>query len=326
MSETKQIAEMASKVSSELFDVFKWKMKKVEDHSWKCVVPEDHGNKNDHPSDCVFFYRDPYSNEMVYINTDLKSYAKKSIDFEKIRSAIRSLSYAVNCAAFNENWSNLFKPEGNFTVVGMLFVYNHCGTYKGDFDAHLANIDKDDNHLAQDNLILTLSPHKIVELMSIANDIEVMSGRQELPSPEQYCFYHPNEMMTKNHFNKQYDEPATIKVLTSPWIIVKHAEAKKCKPGYLIYYTRDGSEEDEFIYFLDAISYYQILSNKNDVRIKFTKKNEYAVVNLKSAIKRYFSQLGYEEERIEELSDSLFKGTISEVKPQFTSVEIGLVS
>ncbi|WP_022953528.1 hypothetical protein [Leucothrix mucor] len=209
MSETKQIAEMAAKVSSELFDVFKWEMKAVEDHSWKCVVPEDHGGKVDHPSDCVFFYRDPYSNKMIYINTDLKSYAKGSISRDKIHSAVKSLSYAVNCASINPNWSNLFKPEGVYNVIGMLFVYNHCGTYNGDFDDIMLNLDKDANHLDQEGSIVVLSPYKITELMSIANDIQVMSSRGELPSSDKYCFYHPNEMMTKNHFDNDYDEPAT---------------------------------------------------------------------------------------------------------------------
>ena len=73
MSETKHIADMASKVSDDLFEVFKWKRKIVEDHSWLCVTPDEHEGKNDHPSDCVFYYRDPYDNEMKYINTDLKS-------------------------------------------------------------------------------------------------------------------------------------------------------------------------------------------------------------------------------------------------------------
>ncbi len=107
---------------------------------------------------------------------------------------------------------------------------------------------------------------------------------------------------------------------------MKHSESKKCGSGYLIYYTRDGAEEDEFIYLLDAISYYQIINNKNEVRIRFTKKNQYAAINLKSAIKKYFTQLGYDDELISSISESLVKGTISEVKPQFSSEEIGLLS
>ena len=45
----------------------------------------------------------------------------------------------------------------------------------------------------------------------------------------------------------------------------EHGEGKKCNAGYLIYYTRKGEEIDEFVYLLDALSYYQVLNNKAEV-------------------------------------------------------------
>ncbi|MEQ2024849.1 hypothetical protein ABLB84_03505 [Xenorhabdus szentirmaii] len=325
MSETKQIAEMASVVAEELFQYLKWKRKVVEDHSWDCVTPEEHGNKNDHPSDCVLYYRDPYDNEMKYINTDLKSYKKNSITKGQIHSALESLSYATNCAGYNPNWQNLYKPEDSHSVHGMLFVYNHCGEYDGNFDEIIRTINEEKvNHLEDTNKIFICSPKKIVELYSIVMDIQVMIGRGHLPEIDDYCFFHPSEILNKNHFDSVYGEPATIETLSSPWIIIKHAKARIREAGFVIYYMKEGQEVNEFVYLLDALSYYQILNDKGSVCIKLVNNNEFGVLNLYTAIEQYFGDLGYSDERIEELKISLVGGTIAKSQPQFSAIEIGL--
>lgn len=325
MSETKHIAEMANKVTKTLFKYFKWDRKNVEDHSWKCVTPDIHDNKHDHPSDCVFYYRDPYDGELKYINTDLKSYKKNSITKAQIHGALRSLSYATNCATYNPNWKMLFKPEDGHSVYGMLFVYNHCGEYKGDFDEIIreSNVERI-NHLDSYNKIFILGPQRIDELSSIVNDIKVMIGEGQLPRVNEYCFFHPNQMINKNHFDNTYSEPATIEVLSSPWIIIKHARTDECEAGFVIYYMKNGSEVDEFIYLLDALSYYQILNDKGNVRIKIVKKNDYAVINLNAAIDRYFGDIGYNEDHINKVKKMLVAGTISKIHAQFSEFEIGL--
>ncbi|HDR2543821.1 hypothetical protein [Enterobacter mori] len=325
MSETKHISEMAEKVANNLFSIFKWERKIVSDHSWECNSPEEHGGKKDHPSDCVFYYRDPYDNEVKYINTDLKSYAKGSITKEQINKAIHSLSYATNCAQYNDNWKKLFKPDNNSSVMGMLFVYNHCGEYNGGFSEIVSEISSDYNHLDNGKMISILSPYKINTLNSIACDIRVMIGKDELPRQNKFSFYHPNEMLVKNHFDNDFTEPATINVLTSPWIIIKHAECEKEKAGFLIYYTKDGSEEEEFDYFIDALSYYQIIDNTKNVRIKLTKKNSHAAHNLLDSICKYYVRLGRKEEEAIALANAMVKGTIDLVIPQFSPIEIGVL-
>ncbi|NCF08020.1 hypothetical protein [Kosakonia sp. MH5] len=325
MSETKHISEMAEKVANNLFSIFKWNRKIVSDHSWGCDSPEEHGGKKDHPSDCVFYYRDPYDNEIKYINTDLKSYAKGSITKEQVNKAVDSLSYATNCASSNKNWKKLFKPEGNWSVIGMLFVYNHCGGYNGNFSEIIKEIGIEHNHLASEKLIYIFSPSKINVLNSIANDIRVMIGNGELPSKNKFSFFHPNEILIKNHFDHDYSEPATINVLSSPWIIIKHADCENEKAGYLIYYTKDGAEDDEFDYFIDALSYYQIINNTSNVRIKLTKKNEHAAHNLLNSIRKYYYSLGRSEEDSIALANAMVKGTIDQVTPQFSAIEIGVL-
>ncbi|PHN85871.1 hypothetical protein CSB62_08060 [Vibrio splendidus] len=332
MGETTNIAAMAGKVADDLFSTFKWKRKIVQDNSWECVNPEEHAGKVDHPSDCVFFYRDPYDNEMKYVNTDLKSYAKRSITKPQIRDAMNSLTYATNCAQYNPHWKGLFKPETSHTVHGMLFVYNHCATYNGSFADIVQDINQPDkgesrvNHLDGNGQVFVMSPYKVVELNSVVSDIQRMMGKQELPSEDQFCFFHPSEVLNKNHFSQDYEEPATLEVLFSSWIIIKHAATKKKEAGYVIYYMQDGNEVDEFVYLLDALSYYQVLNDKGSVRIKLVKKNKNAVLNLREAVGHYFRNLGYSDERITEQQVRLAGETIDKVTPQFSDVEVGLMA
>lgn len=71
---------MAEKVSEEIFAIFGWEKVGPRNQNWKCVNHEVHQTKaGTHPSDLVFRYLDPYSNWMIYLNADVKSYATKSI-------------------------------------------------------------------------------------------------------------------------------------------------------------------------------------------------------------------------------------------------------
>ncbi|WGV04036.1 hypothetical protein QJS62_20215 [Klebsiella pneumoniae] len=101
---------------------------------------------------------------------------------------------------------------------------------------------------------------------------------------------------------------------------------QKEKAGYLIYYTKDGSEDEEFDYFIDALSYYQIIDNTNNVRIKLTQKNDHAVHNLLTAICKYYKFLGRDEEASRALANKMVKGTIDQVIPQFSAIELGVLS
>ncbi|HBY1805218.1 TPA: hypothetical protein MIR03_25545, partial [Klebsiella pneumoniae] len=82
----------------------------------------------------------------------------------------------------------------------------------------------------------------------------------------------------------------------------------------------------EFDYFIDALSYYQIIDNTNNVRIKLTQKNDHAVHNLLTAICKYYKFLGRDEEASRALANKMVKGTIDQVIPQFSAIELGVLS
>jgi hypothetical protein len=106
MTETANIAEIAAKVSKELFGTFLWETHGPIDQEWPCEEPENHrpsrrrrganrgasddseNNRGDeaecqsvpvvkHPTDIVFYYDEPYSNHRTYINCDLKELCRE---------------------------------------------------------------------------------------------------------------------------------------------------------------------------------------------------------------------------------------------------------
>ena len=101
MAETSNIAQMAEKVSKEIFSEFFWDKVGSIDTNWNCCQQKKH-NKTTHPTDIVFRYEDPYEQKYINVNYDLKSYAKGSINTTTIRmeKSRRKFNYANmgNCS------------------------------------------------------------------------------------------------------------------------------------------------------------------------------------------------------------------------------------
>src|ERR1043165_5667636 len=90
MSETSNIAEIARIVAKDIFGVFGWNTIGPKDHDFSCALHAEHG-KTTHPADVVFWYEDPYVNQKIFLNTDLKSWKKETFGKPKIRGEITSL-------------------------------------------------------------------------------------------------------------------------------------------------------------------------------------------------------------------------------------------
>lgn len=131
--ETSAIQRVAGKISEDIFSVFKWNSAAREDMNWDCCQ-EAHSKKT-HPSDVVFYYIDPYEEEMVYLNTDLKSYAEGTIGKKIVEGALTSLALATECANVSEEWRMKYVHEESlgYNVRGLLFLYNHDNLYDKDF-------------------------------------------------------------------------------------------------------------------------------------------------------------------------------------------------
>lgn len=306
MSETGNIAKMAELVSNDIFSFFKWERRKSRDRNWECSSKDIHKTKGGtHPSDVVFYYQHPYLGEDIYVNTDLKSYAKASISKESISKAIISLSKATNCANSSESFERKYiHTDDQYDVVGMLFVYNHCGDYDSEFDNILRTVQQDDLKLGVHNKLFVLSPQKIRKLVDITTDIARLIASNKLPRPKKYSFLYPDLVLTKNRLGES--EPATLEALLSDTLIIKHDydEEDDIKSGYVVYYAKEEPKVDDFIYLLDSFSHYQMLDKGKPIKVRYTKKSvsEEDIANLfESAVVKYSAIWGKKKDDLSKI-------------------------
>jgi hypothetical protein len=198
MAETINISKMAEKLSKEIFAEFLWQRTGSMNINWTCEDQEKHLVKT-HPSDVVFFYDEPYSQSRTYINVDLKSYAKGTINANSVRSAIENLAKSISCAEKSEEWRDQFIHEHiSPEICGMLFVYNHDGEYDKDFLSLLGQVQADKLDIPIGSKIVVLGPQDIFWLNNVRHEIAYMrGGTSELPAREDCRFFYPHLVRKK---------------------------------------------------------------------------------------------------------------------------------
>lgn len=277
MAETVNIGLIADQLSNDIFKFFLWSSHPRRDHNFKCLNTE-HVTDGDkpkpkltHPGDVIYFYQDPYLGKRVCLHTDLKSYSKKSISAIKIRAAIKSLAMSVECARKSSEWRETYSVNDiDHEVRGLLFVHNHDHTYAQSFKESFNSTDLSTIPIAPHVFIHILGPDDINRLYSIAQDIMKLTYEKTLP--EEYTFYYPDLVMWHRH-GDIWNQPATIETITAPYFSIKYKATEKSPSGYLIYYNRQGASREEFEYFLDSLSRYQMLETGELIRIRIIHKN-----------------------------------------------------
>ena len=309
MAETINISEISSKLSKDIFKYFLWNTHAKHDDNFQCTNPEHKSeakkgegkegkSKKTHPGDVVFYYDDPYAGKMVYLHTDLKSYSEKSITTNKLRSAFKSLSMTIGCACESKYWREKYSVPDNeaHEVRGLLFIHNYDHKFEQSFADTIEKIDLQNLPLPAEALVHFLGPSDIQRLYSIGNDIIRLQNNEELP--KEYSFYYPDLVMVRRRGDGA-KQAATIESMTGPYLILKHGDAENCQTGYLIYYNRSGKTSEEFEYFLDCLSRYQMLDGHQSIRIRVT--NGTVIDDLKTvfqmAKKKYARAWGFDPVR-----------------------------
>jgi hypothetical protein len=302
MSETQPTSEIARKVCEDIFDSFLWELHPKSDSDFPCKNPE-HKTATDkpkktHPADVVFFYDDPYLGKRIYLHTDMKSYKTDTITPTKLRSALRSMCLTVECAKHSEDWRILYSvPEDiSYDVQGLLFVHNHDHGYEANFNDAIQKVSISALPIAVDTVIHFMGPADISRLYSIANDLIRLKYKKELS--EEYSFYYPDLVLRRRH-GDVWHQPATIELLMSPYFVIKHHRTEKVEPGYLIYYNRPGESADEFVYFLDWLSRFQILEQGSSIKIRICHASPHVSIqsNFQAAKERYARAWGFDTAR-----------------------------
>lgn len=335
--ETVNIGEIANRVSEDLFKWFKWSKVPLMDENFNCIKNDRHSPKKDnhtHPVDVVFHYFDPHLNKEIYLNTDLKSYAKGSITATSMRSALKSLAMTIDCARASSDWTGKYVLNKHpYEIRGMLFVYNHDGEYDKNFYNNFNSLNLDNIPLQKNQLIHIIEPALINYIHTVVSDITKL--HHEGTFPEQlYSFFYPDLYLHKAHGDNE-QRAATIETLTAPYMIIHHElvtkyDEKEKIPketypkGYLIYYNRDGSTDYEFMYLFDALSRFQILNQNCKIRIRVANANPNSNIksNYQRAITLYVKDWEFDDYKRQQLENISFD-LVDMSRPFYCPSEIG---
>jgi hypothetical protein len=324
MAETTNIAKMAEKLSKELFAEFLWQRMDPTNINWPCEDVAKHKAKT-HPSDVVFYYEEPYSQARTYVNCDLKSYAKGTINGSNIRSSIESLARAVSCAEKSNEWRDKYLHEHvTPEICGLLFVYNHDGEYDKDFNTLLGQFKNDKLDIPTKSKIVVLGPQDIFWLNNVRHEIILMrGGNGELPDREHCRYFYPHLVRRKN-IQLDNAKASTLEMLTAPWIILSYVDPKKQnRKGFVVFYRRDGSSTEEFLYLIDYLMHYQVIVKDTDIYIKTLNAHSNAAAFFAKAKDRYVDECEGGKD-IKDHLDSIKFSQINDVRTKFSDLEIGM--
>lgn len=299
MAETENIAKLAEDISQDIFKWLKWEQSSHFNVNYDCVLKEEHNDRKTHPTDTVFNYLDPYTGKRVYIQTDLKSYASKSITKTSTEKALISLSQSIQCSNLSSEWQTKFLDDDSeiFEVIGMLFIYNHDGEYDKDFFDLLQKINNERLNITKGQKIIVLDPSMIHYLHNIISDMKRLYADAKLPDIDNITYFYPDMVRTKRQDGDEWDRPATIEYITSRWLILKHKKSREQPEGYLIYYKNAGETIEEFVYLIDTLSNYQLLSEENNIKVRIFESNEEALNNFDKAKKQYIKSWGFDSNK-----------------------------
>lgn len=340
MSETAAIAEMANRVSKEIFEFFGWKRIALMDQNFPCVdevkhKPPQKTQSHTHPVDIIFHYLDPYTNKTVYFNVDLKSYSEGSINKSTIKKALLSLAKTTECANNSIEWKEKYRMSpSDYEVRGLLFVYNHDHGFSDGFYKYFHKskareqiVKVESLGIAKWQYLHVIEPSVIRNLVNIKHDIADLILNSELERGKYYFFY-PDLKLNKTKAIE--NKCATIEQLCASYLIIEHDEIINDygdvvkQNGYIIYYSGQGSDYHEFLYLLDQLSWYQILTRKNLIRFRCTNPNinQNAKSFFKRAIATYIDQWGLSDERKYQLENIRFD-KINVYVTSFSEVDLG---
>lgn len=331
MAETKNIDEIAGIVSSSVFYELKWDMNEKKDLNWDCCMRSHLSDKQlasddpkkTHPTDVVFSYTDPYTNVAQYVQTDLKSYAKGTIESKHskgILADVKSLGQQVECAKRSSEWKGMYLKDktSDFNVHGMLFIYNHDNEYDAELFDRIPNVEKTRFGLPDKSLMAIFSPRLIRFLLDVSENIDkrrCINGRatqqtdllwQKIPDYDQCSFFYPDK---HNKFvAKDKSLPATLEMITSGMLFYSYEHnfvradtedgERLTKKILNIYWQEDVDTEKHFIFVLEYIFNYQLLHQFDRIFI-ITPFSSASGDHLEEAIKSYALLYSFTEAQLE---------------------------
>lgn len=330
VAETKNIDAVAGLISAKIFRELKWESGKYTDFNWPCCTDTHlkHNQKEKtHPTDVVFFYKDPYTDIYQYIQTDLKSYSKATItdsQYGKLQTTIKSLAQQVDCSVRNPEWKRFFLNEitEKFQVHGMLFIYNHDNEYDKELLVNLSSILNSELKFPSDSYLFILDPVTIRFLLSVTEDInkrrnyEVFHGQvnellwEKIPAWDKCGFFYPdkhNKISSKDRLL-----PASLEMITSGMLFFQYSHdfiidkngSKITNKILNIYWKEDISKQEQFVFLIEYIFNYQLLNQFDKIFI-VTPFSPSSSVYLRDAITTYSNLYSFTLDKLNRLREQL---------------------
>jgi hypothetical protein len=323
MAETENIAKMAEMLSSSIFKELKWQQAGPLNTNYDCVSSESH-EKRTHPADVVYWYKDPYKGSRVYVLTDLKSYAHRSIAVDAIKGSITNLALSVECAKISAEWRQRFiSGSDNTDLVGMLFIFNHDNAWDTQFPVFLHKMIDEYPKIPSGVRLYIFGPQDILYLNNIITDMKVLRGDSVLPQLSDCSFLYPDLSRLKV-VPDDWECAATLDCLKAPWQIIKYRK-NDGSIHLLIYYRGTGETVQEFIYLIDKLVHFQWVAMCATIRLRAPYASQNAASTFEHAVKEYADPLGNSTKDSEKLKKIRLE-TISTVTPNFSEIEIGMVT
>jgi hypothetical protein len=273
----------------------------------------------------VFTYDDPFQRTHPYILTDLKSYARTTINYTSVKDALESLAMAVDCATRSGSFREFYVTQNdNFSVAAMLFVYNHDNEYLKGIEEMLKEISPKIIGLRAGLKIAVVGPERINYLKTVANDIYVQRGKQQLPAVQHCDWYYPD--LKLSHPKSEIGACATLEMLLGPWQILKYHKAgtDAQNEGFYFYYDGPGETPEEFAYLLDCLFQFQLVKKNFLISIRMPNASANAMVNFEKAKETYsFAFFPVHDLILDRLKQIRFD-RIDTIYTRFSEVDLGM--
>lgn len=321
MSETVNIAALSATASEKIFSAFGWNLLPITDENFSCSKTEKHqtvGSGGKHPVDCVFSYEDPFSNKTVFLHCDLKSYAKASIGTKDFAPYIRGIAKAIDCAASSTEWKDRYiAPEIiDWTIEGLLFVYNHDQTYDANFKTKAKGLAPGSLPHNRSSRVHLLGPDDISYLQSIVADMKVVCAEKELEYKNRLYFY-PQQILQPP--GESLLPVATIEMLRGRLIIANLRSREHQENHFFVYLKAEGSISD-FEYIVTYLYRKGVMSLAKSVEIKGVKFSPDAQVNFGIA-KNQFLIRHYSMLEIAQSLDRISFGRVDQITSSFSPID-----
>jgi hypothetical protein len=321
MSETANIARMAEIVSREVFGKIGWQRTGPANYPWPCRKQEHHtkGGHGKHPTDVVFYYDSPYEGRRVYVNTDLKSYGRASIQPSAVAAAVKSLAQAVECANISPDWQNAYQAKGVSGIVcGLLFVYNHDAEYTARLLPQLPALLREFT-ITPGRRVYVMGPEQVLFVYNTLLDMDLYRVGAKLPHDSEYDFFQP-DLIGRPKVRTHCVVP-TLEALLGPWLIFRHRSPER--EHLLFYYRGAGQREDEWTYMLDYLLHYQLLGENVCASIRLPNAAQEAPAMFERAKHAYIQKLALSpafQSRYEAITCHPLRQTV----PIFNEMQLGM--